>query len=141
MRAALRRAALPAAVLAAVVFALTHRVMLVGGGSMAPALEAGDVAVVQRGAAAGTGDVVLFRRRGYGFVLHRVVGVTVGGALLTRGDSNPSADRDPVSREAVEGRVVWVVRSTRASRACADGARRLGSACARILPQSHSVRR
>lgn len=141
MRPGLRRVALGLTVAAVAAFASTHRVMLVGGDSMAPALEAGDVAVVRRGAQVRTGDVLLFRRTGYGHVLHRAVALHVDGTVATRGDANPTGDREPVPRGDVEGRVVGALRLARAGRSTAASARWCRSACARLLPQSHSERR
>lgn len=141
MHTALRRGAPTALALAMAAFALTHRVMLVGGGSMAPALEAGDLAIVRRGAQVRTGDVVLFSRGGYGRVLHRVIALHVDGTVATRGDANPTADREPVPRSDVEGRVVGVVSVARAGRSVSSAVGWGRSACARLLPQSHSERR
>ncbi|TLM80523.1 MAG: signal peptidase I [Actinobacteria bacterium] len=140
MRAVLRRVALAVAAVALAAFAPTHRVMLVGGGSMAPALEAGDVAIVRKGADAHTGDVILFGREGYGRVLHRVVAMHADGTLATRGDANPSTDREPLARGAVEGRVVAVVAAGKARRWVSASVQDAARVCARILPQSHSDR-
>ncbi|MBA4370707.1 MAG: signal peptidase I [Coriobacteriaceae bacterium] len=96
----------------AAVFAGSHRLALVVGGSMSPALEPGDVCIVRRGASkVEVGDVVLLARPGWsGGVLHRVVALTPAGALRTRGDANPVCDRDPAARDAVLGEVVAVLR-------------------------------
>jgi signal peptidase I len=76
---------------------------VVMSGSMAPAVEAGDVVVV-RPAAAAAGDIVLAddpdvpgRLR-----LHRVVAVEDGGLRL-RGDANPSPDATLVDPATVHG--------------------------------------
>lgn len=81
----------------------------VGGGSMSPSLETGDVVIVQHGVPASVGDIVLFRLDGDNErTLHRVSDVT-GGGLVTRGDANPVADRRCVPRPSVIGRVRWVI--------------------------------
>lgn len=81
-----------AAVLVAATLAVVRPVK-VEGGSMHPALHAGDLVVVQRGCAPAVGDVVLFRLDGdRTATLHRVVGSQADG-LVTRGDANPTTDR------------------------------------------------
>ena len=88
----------------------------VGGGSMTPALIAGDLAVVRNGTSAiKVGDVVLVDRPGWpGGVLHRVVAVTFDGRLQLRGDANPTPDLDPVPTSAVRGVLVFVLPCGRA---------------------------
>ena len=81
---------------------------VVDGSSMRPALEPADILLVRRGPGAPrVGDIVVFPRPGWeGGVAHRVTAVTTAGALVTRGDANPVADRDPVEPRALAGRVV-----------------------------------
>jgi signal peptidase len=106
------RAALVALAAAAAVWAVcSHSAVYVGGGSMAPALTQGDLAVVRRGAAGvRAGDVVLIAKEGWpAGVLHRVAAINADGTLVLRGDSNPIADRDPADPVSVLGVVTFVV--------------------------------
>lgn len=130
------RVAAVIAVAACMAFLVTHRLVLVRGGSMMPALLPGDVCVVRRGSWPRGGDVVFFEHR-CGAVLHRVVRQRPDGTLLTRGDANEIADRDPVRPSAVRGRVVGVFRTGMVLR----GLERARGACATLTAQSHSFRR
>jgi signal peptidase len=106
------RVAIVALAAAAAVWAVcNHRAVYVGGGSMAPALTQGDLAVVRRGAAGvREGDVVLVAKAGWpAGVLHRVAAINADGTLVLRGDSNPIADRDPAGPASVLGVVTLVV--------------------------------
>ncbi len=81
----------------------------VGGGSMAPALWPGDVCVVSALERPSVSDVVLYTPPGHRTrVLHRVYREE-GDMFVTRGDANPIADREPVPRSAVFGRVAAVL--------------------------------
>lgn len=80
--------------------------VLVSGGSMAPSLDHGDIALVRRGTAARVGDVALLEQPGHSPVLHRVTAVEAGGRLRTAGDANPVPDRESVSPRDVRGVVV-----------------------------------
>jgi len=84
----------------------THGVLYVEGGSMEPALSAGDLIVYRRvGATPDRGDMVVFEHDGQ-LVIHRVAGLLRGGALRTRGDANNAVDRDAVEATLVRGEVV-----------------------------------
>ncbi|HEY5548618.1 MAG TPA: S24/S26 family peptidase [Coriobacteriia bacterium] len=102
-----------------------YRAVYVGGGSMSPALMQGDLAVVRRGSAGvAEGDVVLVSKPGWPTgVLHRVVAVGLDDSLTLRGDSNLTADRDPISKDAVLGVVEGVVPTGRVL-AAVEGLRR-----------------
>jgi signal peptidase I len=90
-----------------------HGVLYVEGGSMQPALDAGDVIVYRRyGAAPRAGELVVFEHRG-GLVVHRVAAVMRDGRLRTRGDANSSLDGEPVDADSVRGTVALVVPSGR----------------------------
>ncbi|MGD8554106.1 MAG: signal peptidase I [Anaerolineales bacterium] len=85
---------------------------LVSGMSMAPALEAGDVAFVRQvpPQSVEVGDIIRFRVNGV-YVLHRVVSIEGGGSglwFITRGDANNVND-PPVPASEMQGRVVLVV--------------------------------
>jgi signal peptidase len=110
------------AVLAVTLVALgwTHGVLYVEGGSMEPALHAGDVIVYRRvGATLDQGDLVVFEHRGT-LVVHRVAGVLRTGALRTRGDANDVMDAEPVPPDAIRGEVALTVPAGRVVAALAE---------------------
>jgi signal peptidase I len=80
----------------------------VTGASMRPALEAGDVVIVNPSADVESGDIALFSQPGHGPVLHRVVAVE-NGMLTTKGDANSSSDAEPVAPENVGGIAACVI--------------------------------
>jgi len=75
--------------------------------SMAPAVRAGDIVVAMPVAdpAASPGRVVLVDDPDHPgqLRLHRLVGPTAGGLLITRGDANATADSTPVAPDGVHG--------------------------------------
>lgn len=88
-------------------------VVRVAGGSMAPALNSGDVCVVDRTDDVDVGDIALFHLSGDSIrTLHRVVSIE-GDRLVTQGDANPVADRRLAGREEVSGKVVFTARVSR----------------------------
>ena len=103
---------LPTALLLAAVGALGvmgFGVVRITGDSMRPAIRAGDVAVYRRGLDVGTGDVIVYGATSSSRVVHRVTHVDGDGGVHTRGDANTIGDRDTLSVEAVEGRVVFTI--------------------------------
>jgi signal peptidase len=101
------------------------------GGSMEPALSAGDVVVYRRGPAIAQGELIAFSSRSWPrTVVHRAVGILPDGSIRTRGDANPIDDLTPVPREAVRGRVIVVVPAGSAASAVARGADRVVDSCA-----------
>jgi signal peptidase len=96
----------------AVSFAFGYRSMTVMSGSMAPAIETGDV-VVNRPIAPGdarVGDVVTFREPGSGerFITHRVRRITRRGGrvtFITKGDANTGTERWTIAGSGEIGRV------------------------------------
>ena len=91
--------------------ALGWRAALITSGSMAPGIRPGDLVMVvpitaeEVAASPLQGAVVQMNdpgRRGR-LVVHRVVGKDSTGALLTKGDANPSRDRTPVQPSQVLG--------------------------------------
>jgi len=87
---------------------------LVGSGSMRPAMDAGDVAIIARTQvdAIQPGDIIQFRKEDETAVLHRVVSIQETGqarAFITKGDANDEPDRDPVAARNVMGKVAFTV--------------------------------
>jgi signal peptidase I len=133
-RIALAAAALLVAALAARSFGGVY----VQGGSMEPTLVPGDLVVYRRApVTAVEGDVVLIARKGWpAGVLHRVVAAGVDGTYTTRGDANPTPDRDPVPPGRLLGRAVISLPSGRVLRALVAASR-----WCYTRYQSHSARR
>lgn len=68
------------------------RLVIVGGNSMRPTYRTGDLLITWKGVPR-PGDVVVYRPPGVdGAVVHRMVGRTADGGLLTRGDANRTLD-------------------------------------------------
>ena len=95
---------------------LGFRALVVRSGSMAPAIQSGDVVVTRlvRPSAVEPGDVVTFRdpsRRG-DLVTHRVVQVRREGdrlAIVTRGDANTGEERWSIGRDGTVGSAAFRV--------------------------------
>jgi signal peptidase len=85
------------------------RTVIVTGGSMEPVMGPGDVCLVVRGSRVEAGDIALLRRSGGRPVVHRVLNVAGDGSLVTKGDANPTPDREAIGPKAVIGRVALVV--------------------------------
>ncbi len=85
------------------------RTVRVTGSSMNPVLSAGDLVIVRRGARIKVRDVVLYQETGHGPVLHRMIAREGADAIRTKGDANPTADKDLVPVTAVVGPVRAVV--------------------------------
>lgn len=80
---------------------------VVVSGSMEPALSVDDLIVNHAQDAYEAGDIITFKS-GSSLTTHRIAAVTPEG-YITRGDANNAADSDPVSQEAVIGRVIWKI--------------------------------
>lgn len=76
----------------------------VTGGTMAPALEAGDLAVAVSGGDCNLGDAVLCQDGSF----QRLVG-SVDGEFIARGDSQSQEDEALLPAEQIRGRVTGVV--------------------------------
>ena len=79
--------------------------VVVSSGSMAPALDVGDLVVVEpyHGQGIHTGTVVVFDDQAAGrSTIHRVVKVKDDGTFTTRGDANPTADSTPLELSEVD---------------------------------------
>ena len=118
-RLAARIVAGAAPILAGLWLHATFGVAMVGGDSMRPALEPGDLIVYERRVSGVTvGDIVVFSRPEWpAGVAHRVVAVRRADRLTTKGDANAVADRDCVERPAVIGRLVRYLPIARTGRA------------------------
>jgi signal peptidase I len=113
----LSTAVLLLAVLAVVLLVAVPRVtggvaLTVLTGSMSPTIPAGSVVLVQPRdpATIDTGDVITFQPApGATYVTHRVVETRTDASgrrvFVTRGDANPTVDREPVAEAAVAGTV------------------------------------
>ncbi len=89
--------------------------VLVGSGSMRPALDVGDVAIIARISPSRIqpGDVIQFRSVEHPAVLHRVIEVEeVDGRryFVTKGDANENPDSEPVLADNVVGRQIYTIR-------------------------------
>lgn len=87
-----------------------HRLFVVAGASMEPAIARGSLAVVRPAppSALAVGDVVTFQHRGR-TVTHRVAAIDELGdarVFTTKGDANDAADPDPVSFDDQVGLLV-----------------------------------
>ena len=82
-------------------------------GSMSPALEVGDIALVQKvnTSTIKTGDIIQFIRNNV-TVLHRVVQITENKEqtlYITQGDANKQPDTDPVTANHILGKSVFAI--------------------------------
>lgn len=88
--------------------ALGFRPMIVGSGSMSPALNVGDIAVVKPVSvnSVSEGDIIQFVENGM-TKIHRVIEVRRDGrrVFITQGDANDSPDLAPVQAEQIQGKV------------------------------------
>ncbi|MDG7006941.1 MAG: signal peptidase I [Nitrososphaerota archaeon] len=93
----------------------------VDGTSMLPTLEGGDLVVIQNAPISDihVGDIIVYSglcsTSGLS-VVHRVIQITSGGGLITKGDNNPEPDQyqdqiatGPITQQCLEGKVVFVI--------------------------------
>lgn len=81
----------------------------VAGTSMCPFLHPGDtVYLAAPDAVPEVGDILLFRRPGGAYILHRVVGMGENGGLWLLGDSQ--LVKEPISPSWIKGKVVQAQR-------------------------------
>ncbi len=95
---------------------LFYGATIIRGGSMEPSIAPGDIVVYRRAVSViESGDVVLFDHPEWPHgVVHRVREVRPDGSVVTRGDANQVADREPVERRRIRGVAVFVVPSGKA---------------------------
>lgn len=79
-----------------------------GAGSMLPTLEPGDVLLIKRKNAYAKGDVITFKDESVaGYTTHRIVEENADGSFTTKGDGNGSNDPTPVTKDLIEGKLVF----------------------------------
>jgi signal peptidase len=88
------------------------RVVVVTGGSMAPAIGAGDAVLVEpaKPGEVGPRDIAVYRTPDGAWVIHRVLETRVVDGrpyLVTKGDANRTADHDLIPAANVQGTVKW----------------------------------
>lgn len=76
-------------------------------GSMEPAFSAGDMILIHAVGQYEPGEVVTFREEGE-FITHRIISETKEG-FRVQGDANNVMDEEPVAKEAIIGKVVFVL--------------------------------
>jgi signal peptidase I len=98
---------------------------IIRGGSMEPSIAPGDIVIYKRSAKAlEPGDIVLFEHPEWPHgVVHRVREVLPDGRIVTRGDANPVADREPLDRRQIRGVATLVLPSGKAARAVTEALR------------------
>ena len=110
-RSVLSRAAIAAGVAALIVLAPTAcggpvTYARVGGSSMTPALQHGDLVLARTAASYGPGDVVAYRNPQLGLLMHRIAEVE-GGRFTLRGDANGWIDSYRPTAPEIAGRL-WL---------------------------------
>ncbi|MCH7790382.1 MAG: signal peptidase I [Acidobacteria bacterium] len=81
---------------------------VISSGSMNPSLRVGDVVLIDRDSPVGEGDIVAFNSGDHNTV-HRVVGTTEEGEVMTKGDANRVDDSASLSDDEIIGRARMVV--------------------------------
>lgn len=76
-------------------------------GSMEPAFSAGDMILIHASREYGPGDIITFRDSGE-LVTHRIISETREG-FWVQGDANNVKDGEPVRKENIVGKVVWIL--------------------------------
>jgi signal peptidase len=84
--------------------------MVAYGGSMQPAINVGDIAIIKRTDPSHirVGDMLTFHQSRQ-VVTHRVVEVLPNGDFVTKGDANNAPDMEPVPMSHVIGKAVFIV--------------------------------
>lgn len=85
-----------------------YKSLVVLSGSMEPAIRTGSVVVVQPRESYGAGEVVTISKKlgGVDLVTHRIVGVE-GEKIVTKGDANDAPDNWELTKEDIEGKVIF----------------------------------
>lgn len=82
--------------------------LVVLSGSMEPAIKAGSVVLVRSLADYQVGDIITFNESRT-LVTHRIVTVSEGEKIITRGDANRSSDMREISLGDIQGKVIFSV--------------------------------
>lgn len=84
--------------------------MVAYGGSMQPAINVGDIAIIKRTdpSQIHVGDMLTFHQSRQ-IVTHRVVEVLPNGDFITKGDANNAPDLEPVPKSHVIGKAIFIV--------------------------------
>lgn len=92
------------AIAAILALAMSHRTVLIAGGSMEPNLHRGAVLLTAIPSRERTepGAIAVFRTDD-ATVTHRIVGANLDGTFVSKGDANPIPDSTPLRREQIEG--------------------------------------
>lgn len=86
--------------------ALGWKPLVVTSGSMAPAINRGDVVLIEPNVSPVPGHVVAYLGRGGIPVLHRLERVEENGTFITKGDANDEPDSTPVAEISGVGRLL-----------------------------------
>lgn len=87
------------------VFGYTQLCVL--SGSMEPSFSAGDLVIIHKEKEYRPGDIITFRDED-SYVTHRITEAAEGG-FITKGDANPTADRETVRTDQIEGKVILII--------------------------------
>ena len=92
---------------------LPFRPLVVASGSMSPAMNVGDIAVIAKmpPQSLGVSDILVFRKE-TSTVMHRVTKISSRGGIIyfdTQGDANNAPDAPPVESKNVEGKVLFTI--------------------------------
>lgn len=86
---------------------------IVGSGSMSPAMDVGDIAIVREISPDTIKERDIIKYEGEGMVtMHRVVEIEeteAGKFFITKGDANDSPDLKPVRPDEIRGKIIFVI--------------------------------
>lgn len=88
-------------------FPFGYRPVVILSGSMEDELKTGSTVIVKKTKDVKENDIIFFTTNDGTPVIHRYVATDENGQLITKGDSNPTKDLEPISQEQVLGKVVW----------------------------------
>ena len=87
-------------------FPFGYRPVTILSGSMKEALKPGALVIVEETKDVEPGDIIFFIDEDGYPIIHRCVGINHNGDYVTKGDSNPKEDYEPVTPERLQGKVV-----------------------------------
>ena len=90
-------------------FPLGYRPVVILSGSMEETLETGGVVLVKQTKNVEQNDIIFFIAEDGSPVIHRYIDNDEEGNIITKGDSNPKEDLEPVTTEQLQGKVVLVM--------------------------------